>query len=250
MAGVSASHMLVSQTSTTSAFSSSLLRGEERGREGEPHSSSPSNRIVTWHGRPPSSAMNARQASTKVISWPLSSAAPRATMLLRAVGTRRSAARRDRSPTGRADRRAARRNGRRTARAARSRAAPSHARPPWDGRRWGAREASKPKPLQIVHQPLRGARAFVREGGIGGDRVDLQQARTAARARRRDCRRWMARTLSMLVMTDAHCLIRPPRLYGDPSIACRRMATVTDAASRDAASAHVRSAARRRMMAC
>ena len=79
MAGVSASHMPVSQTIIMSAFSSALLSARKAGSEGEPVSSSPSNRIDTSHGSPPVS-VKARQASTKVMSWPLSSEAPRATI--------------------------------------------------------------------------------------------------------------------------------------------------------------------------
>ncbi len=77
--GVSASHMPVSQTSARSARSASRLAATKAGRDGEPDSSSPSNSTVTSQGRPPVSR-KARQASTKVMSWPLSSEAPRATM--------------------------------------------------------------------------------------------------------------------------------------------------------------------------
>jgi hypothetical protein len=39
--------------------------------------------MVMSSGRRPVTALNARQASTNVIAWPLSSQAPRATMILR-----------------------------------------------------------------------------------------------------------------------------------------------------------------------
>jgi hypothetical protein len=80
MAGVSLSHMLVSQISATSARSSSAFASRNGGRLTPPDSSSPSSRIVTGIGSLPVTAFQARQASTKVMSWPLSSAAPRATM--------------------------------------------------------------------------------------------------------------------------------------------------------------------------
>ena len=48
--------------------------------EGEPDSSSPSRKMVSLQGRVPWTAFQARQASRKVISWPLSSDAPRARM--------------------------------------------------------------------------------------------------------------------------------------------------------------------------
>jgi len=79
IAGVLASHIEVSQTSSRSDFSVLAFSARNAGSEGEPVSSSPSNSTLTWQGRPPL-ARNARQASTKVINWPLSSAAPRPTM--------------------------------------------------------------------------------------------------------------------------------------------------------------------------
>ena len=71
--------MPVSQTSTRSAFSSLAFSARKAGSEGEPVSSSPSNSTLTLQGRPPVSR-KARQASRKVINWPLSSQAPRATI--------------------------------------------------------------------------------------------------------------------------------------------------------------------------
>lgn len=79
-AGVSASHMSVSQTSTTSALSSAPVLSRKGGRLGLEISSSPSNSTEIWIGRLPVTAFQARHASTKVKSWPLSSDAPRATM--------------------------------------------------------------------------------------------------------------------------------------------------------------------------
>ena len=78
--------MPVSQISATSARSSSGLASRNGGRLAPPDSSSPSSRTVTGSGSRPVTAFQARQASTKVISWPLSSEAPRATDHLRAVG--------------------------------------------------------------------------------------------------------------------------------------------------------------------
>jgi hypothetical protein len=43
--------------------------------------------MVIGSGSVPVTALNARQASTKVITWPLSSQAPRATMILRPSGS-------------------------------------------------------------------------------------------------------------------------------------------------------------------
>ena len=77
--------MPVSQTSAKSAFSSAALSRTKAGRLTEPDSSSPSTMMVTPIGRSPVSAIVARSASTKVMTWPLSSQAPRATMT-RAAG--------------------------------------------------------------------------------------------------------------------------------------------------------------------
>ena len=79
IAGVLASHIEVSQTSSRSALSDLAYLVRNAGSDGEPVSSSPSNSRLTLQGRPPFSR-KARQASTNVINWPLSSAAPRATM--------------------------------------------------------------------------------------------------------------------------------------------------------------------------
>ena len=80
MAGVSLSHWPVSQTSTTSALSSWPYSARNAGSEGEPHSSSPSIITDTEIGSLPATAFQARTASKKVISWPLLSSAPRATI--------------------------------------------------------------------------------------------------------------------------------------------------------------------------
>ena len=72
-----ASHMLVSQIRPMSARSSSAWALRNGGRLTPPDSSSPSSRIETGIGSLPATAFQARQASTKVISWPLSSEAPR-----------------------------------------------------------------------------------------------------------------------------------------------------------------------------
>ena len=72
--------MAVSQTSTTSAASRCLFFATHSGSPCEPFSSAPSIRIVTAQGNSAFIARCARQASTKVITWPLSSEAPRATI--------------------------------------------------------------------------------------------------------------------------------------------------------------------------
>ncbi len=77
MDGVRASNMPVSQISAMSAASSSRWASRKGGRLSPPDSSSPSSSTVTRQGSVPVAAFQARQASTKVISWPLSSAAPR-----------------------------------------------------------------------------------------------------------------------------------------------------------------------------
>ena len=83
IAGVPWSHMPVSQTRATSALSSSRFAATKAGRFGEPDSSSPSIIRVMPTGSSPATAIQARQASMKVITWPLSSQAPRALMTLR-----------------------------------------------------------------------------------------------------------------------------------------------------------------------
>ena len=124
MAGVSLSHWPVSHTSTRSDFSSLPYSARKPGSDGEPHSSSPSISTDTAIGSSPATAFQARTASKKVMSWPLLSSAPRATITC-AVGV--SVAMRgsnggefhsvDAGPA------AARRSGRRTAHAGRPRAA-------------------------------------------------------------------------------------------------------------------------------
>ena len=86
IAGVSASHMLVSQISAMSAASSSLFAARNGGKLTPPDSSSPSSRTVTGSGSEPVTFFQARQASTKVISWPLSSAVPRPTSIFEPSG--------------------------------------------------------------------------------------------------------------------------------------------------------------------
>ena len=76
-------HMPVSQTSAKSALNSSLLASRNGTKFFEPTSSSPSIRMVMSIGSDPVTFFQARHASTKVINWPLSSSAPRATMILR-----------------------------------------------------------------------------------------------------------------------------------------------------------------------
>src|SRR3984957_17060489 len=79
IAGVDRSHIPVSQTRAISAFSSFAFSERKAGNDGDPVSSSPSNSTVIWQGGAPN-CLKARQASRKVIIWPLSSEAPRATI--------------------------------------------------------------------------------------------------------------------------------------------------------------------------
>ena len=78
IAGVRGSHMLVSQIRPMSARSSSAFALRNGGRFVPPDSSSPSISRVSGIGREPVTAFQARQASTKIMIWPLSSEAPRA----------------------------------------------------------------------------------------------------------------------------------------------------------------------------
>ena len=85
IAGVSLSHMFVSQIMATSAVSSSFAASRKPGRFAPPDSSSPSSRMVIGIGSLPVTAFQARQASMKVIIWPLSSDAPRPADFLAAI---------------------------------------------------------------------------------------------------------------------------------------------------------------------
>jgi len=78
MAGTRSAKSPVSQISAISAVRRSLLACRNGTSEGDPDSSSPSKKMVMRPGRVPWTVFQARQASTKVISWPLSSDAPRA----------------------------------------------------------------------------------------------------------------------------------------------------------------------------
>src|SRR5580704_12797835 len=69
--------MLVSQTRAKSALNSALLASRNGTKFLDPISSSPSMTMVTSNGSEPVTDFQARQASTKVISWPLSSSAAR-----------------------------------------------------------------------------------------------------------------------------------------------------------------------------
>ena len=80
IAGVLRSHIEVSQTSAMSAFSSSAFSVRNGIMLGLADSSSPSKSTVRLTGSRPVSAIQARAASTKVISWPLSSSEPRPTI--------------------------------------------------------------------------------------------------------------------------------------------------------------------------
>ena len=76
--GVSSPNSPVSQIIATSAVNSFAFSRMKGTNEGEPDSSSPSKKRLILPGRVPWTAFQARQASMKVISWPLSSDAPRA----------------------------------------------------------------------------------------------------------------------------------------------------------------------------
>ena len=118
MAGVSLSHWLVSHTSARSAVTSLPCAARKPGSDGEPHSSSPSISTEMRTGQAPAAFFQARAASKNVISWPLLSAAPRATITLPfELVARRCAARTAAISTARLDRAAGRRNDRRIARA-------------------------------------------------------------------------------------------------------------------------------------
>ena len=80
IAGVSMSHMPVSETTQTSARSSSRCASRNGTRLGLPDSSSPSRNTLTLTGGVPWTSCQARSASSQVITWPLSSTAPRATI--------------------------------------------------------------------------------------------------------------------------------------------------------------------------
>ena len=82
IAGVFTSHMPVSLTIATSASSSLRCDSMNGSRLGLPLSSSPSSITVTGQGGDPAHACHARSASMKVITCPLSSTAPRATIRL------------------------------------------------------------------------------------------------------------------------------------------------------------------------
>ncbi len=178
ISGVSRSHMLVSQTSMRSAFNSLPLAARKAGSEVEPDSSSPSNKMVMLQGRPPL-ARKARQASTSVMSWPLSSAAP-ARHDLRTAGFDLNEARRERIGLPEVER---------IDRLHVIMAIDQHTR------RVGARglglgddhrmALGRPRrrleteALQLRHQPVGGAGAIGRVGGIGGDGAKAQQVEQA-----------------------------------------------------------------------
>jgi len=80
MAGAVSWNRPVSQIIARSAVSSARLSRRKGTSEGEPDSSSPSRNTVRRPGSDPWTSRQARIASMKVISWPLSSDAPRARM--------------------------------------------------------------------------------------------------------------------------------------------------------------------------
>ena len=74
--------MPVSEITQTSAPSSARFWSRNGSRWRLPDSSSPSSTTVTGTGMEPVASFQARKASMKVISWPLSSTAPLATTRL------------------------------------------------------------------------------------------------------------------------------------------------------------------------
>ncbi len=81
IAGVSMSHMPVSEITATSACSASRLASMNGSRLTLLISSSPSISTVAATGNPPA-LCQARNASSHIMVWPLSSTAPRATARL------------------------------------------------------------------------------------------------------------------------------------------------------------------------
>ncbi len=159
-----------------SAFSSSRIARSRNGiMLGLPISSSPSSSTVRLTGSLPVAPIQARHASTKVMSWPLSSAAPRADdALARRSARRRRADRTVATPKGRTDRPAARRNGRRTGRVDRRRGR-GRAPPPSDGR-GRAHARVEADAAQLARQPIGGGAALLLEGGVGGDRLGMRRS--------------------------------------------------------------------------
>ena len=78
IAGVSLSYRPVSQINAISAVRSTAFSLRNGTRDGDPDSSSPSNKNKMFAGTSPVTDFQARHASMNVINWPLSSQAPRA----------------------------------------------------------------------------------------------------------------------------------------------------------------------------
>ena len=78
IAGVSMSHMPVSEMMQASARSSSRLATTKGLKLTLPVSSSPSITTLTRQGRVPACSTQARKAVSHIDTWPLSSTAPRA----------------------------------------------------------------------------------------------------------------------------------------------------------------------------
>lgn len=79
IAGSFTPSMPVSEITHTSAFNSSALASRKGSRFSDALSSSPSMSTETRTGSRPCTAFQAASASSQVMSWPLSSTAPRAT---------------------------------------------------------------------------------------------------------------------------------------------------------------------------
>ena len=178
MAGVSLSHWPVSHTSARSAFTSLPCLARKPGSDGEPHLLL----ALEQHGdarsgSSPATFFQARAASKKVISWPLLSSAPRATITLPLAlseAMRGSNGGDFHSSSGIGA--AARRSGRRTARAGRRVRAPSWSWPTTIGCPVvGTTRASKPMSPSCAGAPFGGLLAVRLVGGVGGDAGDADQ---------------------------------------------------------------------------
>ena len=122
------------------------------------------------------------------MSWPLSSEAPRATIRSLAVDGDEARLEGRRGPfRQRVDRLDVVVRVEQDVRIAR--AAAGHGRRPWDGRRSGGRDASKPRPTSSSASQSAAARHARRIGGVGRDALDPEKPEQAVEARRQALRR-------------------------------------------------------------
>ena len=175
--------MPVSQTSTRSACKLLLVGGEEGGQGGEPDLLLAFEQNGDVAGQRARCRLKARQASMKVISWPLSSATPRADDLR--AGRRLDEPRLEgrRLPEVERVRPAARRNGRRTEDAARRAVRLWRGRRPSDAPASAAPWLRSPATGKLVLQPFRRLQAGTRIGGIGRNRRDRNEREKALQRR-------------------------------------------------------------------